>query len=432
MGARPGELWFELSTVMPAVGMGFLLFSGYSILKPIRDTANAALADRFGEQAVAGTTTATLAGMALATVLAAGAITLLGWRRFFVGVQFLWLLGTLGFAGLFAADANALGSDHRAGWLLAAGFIVSVNVFNLLSLSFLWSRLSDLFAPEAAKRMYPSVGLGITLGAIAGSLFTAQYAKELSPAGLMFISAGLLLGSGLVGLWLARLPDAPRDQPPERPATSLDAALDGAAEGVAAVVRSPYLIGLCLYLFFYSTTGTVLWFEQQRIVRAAAQDPAIRTELFARIDFWTNVVTLTLQGLVAGRIITFLGTGNALMVTPITTALGIVVLWHAPQLAPLMFVQVGRRGLHFAIDRPARESLYTVLGRAERHKAKGFIDTFVYRLGDQAGSWTQAALGSVGAASVYVTVVICVIWAGLGLWMGEQMRRRERKTPPTP
>lgn len=419
-------------TIALSVLMGFLLFSGYSIVKPLRDAANNVLADRLGERAVAGTTTATLVAMAVAVLIAGACITLLSWRRFFVAAQGAWLAGTIGFAILFRAEPSLLQKDGEAAWWLPAAFVVCVNVFNLLSLSFLWSRVSDLFNSDQAKRVYPIIGLGITLGGIAGAALVTRYAKAWPLHQFVFIAAGLLTLSVAVSVLLARRPERPRgaaEAAAERAradvAPGMGAAARGAAEGVAAVVRSPYLMGLCAYLLLYSTTGTILYFEQQRIVRAAEVTAEARAAASASIDLYTNIVTIVLQGLVASRIVQAIGVARALTVTPVTTALGVIVLWHAPQLAPLIFVQVGRRGLHFAIDRPAREALYTVLGRAERHKAKGFIDTFVYRLGDQAGAWMQAALGAAGPASVYGTVAVCVVWGGLGVWMGRRMRAHE-------
>ncbi len=414
-------------TIGLAVAMGFLLFSGYSIMKPLRDAATAALADRLGEKAVASTTTATLVAMAGAVLLAGAAITVLAWRRFFVVVQGVWLAGTLGFAFLFQAEPGLLAKDSQASWWLPAAFVVSVNVFNLLSLSLMWSRVSDLLDSEQAKRVYPIIGLGITLGGIAGAALVARFAKEWPLHALVFVSGGLLALSLGAAMLLALRPEragaGAGASVREDVAPGAGAVARGAVEGAAALVKSPYLLGLCGYLLLYATTGTIVWFEQQRIVRAAEVTAEARAATFATIDLYTNIVTLTLQGLVAGRIIQAIGIGRALTVTPITTAIGVSVLWFAPQLTPLIFVQVGRRGLHFAIDRPAREALYTVLGPAERHKAKGLIDTFVYRLGDQAGAWLQAGLGSAGGAVVTVTATACIAWAVLGLWMGQRMRQ---------
>ncbi|MFN0011391.1 MAG: NTP/NDP exchange transporter [Phycisphaerales bacterium] len=423
---RENIIGLRRDEVLPAglaVLMGFLLFSGYSVMKPLRDAANAAVADRFGEKAVAGLTTATLVAMALATLVVGTLVSLLGWRRFFALAQVVWLVGALTYAVLFRTLPSSAG-----GGLLAGAFIVSVNVFNLLSLSLMWSRLSDLFTPERAKRVYPLIALGLTLGNIAGSASVARFAKQVDASAWLFISAAALLGSMLAAFALLRTPDRPAapGSDPLRQPTGIAAIAARAVEGLTLIARSPYLLGLALYLLLYSTTGTILWFEQQRIVRAAEVTTEARTAAFATIDLYTNIATLALQGLVAGRILGLIGVAAALTVTPLTTAAGISVLWAWPTLTAIIIVQVSRRALHYAIDRPAREALYTVVSPAERHKAKSFIDTFVYRFGDQCGAWLQAALGALSPAAVGGAIGACVVWGAVGIGLGRRFSVRSR------
>ncbi len=405
------------SEVLPAglaAVLTFTLFVGYSLMKPLRDAANAALADRFGERATATAATATLVGMALAALVVGWLVSLLGWKRFWLAAHVIWMIGACAFGAAFTFAGTL-----ATAWPLAGGFIVCVSVFNLLSLSLVWSRLGDLFTPERAKRVYPLIGLGITLGNIAGSATMAAYARALPPGTWLFISAAALLAAMGVATLLVRCPDRPDAGPGGGTLTGgIAGALAAAAHALRAVASSPYLAGIAVYLLLYSTTGTILWFEQQRIVRAAHVSAEDRTAAFAAIDLYTNIATLGLQGLAAGRVVGLVGVGIALTVTPLTTAIGIGVLYAWPSLAALVWVQVGRRALHYAIDRPAREALYTVLGPDDRRKAKGFIDTFIYRLGDQCGAWLQVALGALTPAAVGGAVAACVVWGGLGLGLG--------------
>jgi len=67
-----------------------------------------------------------------------------------------------------------------------------------------------------------------------------------------------------------------------------------------------------------------------------------------------------------------------------------------------------------------------VLPREDRYKTKNFIDTFVYRLGDQIGAWSQAALGAAGMGLVgmaWLAVPVSLLWLVNGMWLG---RRQER------
>ena len=70
-----------------------------------------------------------------------------------------------------------------------------------------------------------------------------------------------------------------------------------------------------------------------------------------------------------------------------------------------------------------------MLRREDKYKAKSFIDTFVYRTGDQVGAWsytflTWLGLGLTGIS--YVAAPLAALWCVLSIWLGRN-RRRSRK-----
>ncbi len=84
--------------------------------------------------------------------------------------------------------------------------------------------------------------------------------------------------------------------------------------------------------------------------------------------------------------------------------------------------------------RPSRETLFTVVPRADRYKAKAFIDTFVYRAGDVVGAQTEGLLKQLGmglAALATVAVPLAAVWMALGIWLGYAQRARARDTEQT-
>lgn len=92
--------------------------------------------------------------------------------------------------------------------------------------------------------------------------------------------------------------------------------------------------------------------------------------------------------------------------------------------------QALRRASNFAVSRPAREVLFTVLRREDKYKAKSFIDTFVYRVGDQVGAWsypllTWLGLGLTGIS--FVAVPIAASWCALSLWLGRRQAALARE-----
>ncbi|MDH5579783.1 MAG: MFS transporter, partial [Betaproteobacteria bacterium] len=80
---------------------------------------------------------------------------------------------------------------------------------------------------------------------------------------------------------------------------------------------------------------------------------------------------------------------------------------------------------NFALSRPVREALYTVVTREERYKAKAFIDTVVYRGGDAFAAWLIGALRSLGfgfAAVSLAALPVGAAWLGLAFFLGARMK----------
>ena len=138
-----------------------------------------------------------------------------------------------------------------------------------------------------------------------------------------------------------------------------------------------------------------------------------------------NILTLVVQLFFTGRILGFLGIGLTLALLPALTVIGFGTLAFLPAVSTLIVFQVLRRSSDYAIARPTREVLYTVVPREDRYKAKNFIDTVVYRAGDQVGAWSFALLGALGFGTTGVAataIVLAALWLFNGLWLG---RRQE-------
>jgi AAA family ATP:ADP antiporter len=195
----------------------------------------------------------------------------------------------------------------------------------------------------------------------------------------------------------------------------------GVLEGIRQVVRSPYLLGIALFMLLFTVTSTFLYFQQATIVSTTLADRQARTRLFANVDLAVNVLTLLTQLFLTGAALRWLGLAIGLAVVPVLTLVGFSVLAMAPVLTVVVVFHVVRRAGHFGVERPAREVLYTVLPRTEKYKAKNFNDTFVYRLGDQVGAWSYTAIGAFGfgLSGLAATMVpLSVVWMLLGLWLG--------------
>jgi AAA family ATP:ADP antiporter len=198
-------------------------------------------------------------------------------------------------------------------------------------------------------------------------------------------------------------------------------------EGLRATARSPYLLGLSGYVLILAVVATFLYFTRLAMVAELGDDLDTRTTWFARIDLFTQIATLVLQLLVTGHLMKRLGVPLTMALLPVTVALGMAGLAVVGTLAALVLFEAAFRAVQRAVMRPARETLFTVVSREEKYKAKGFIDTFVYRGGDVAGAWTEGLLGRLGmglVALAALTIPMAVAWAALGVWLGRAQERR--------
>ena len=139
-----------------------------------------------------------------------------------------------------------------------------------------------------------------------------------------------------------------------------------------------------------------------------------------------------LQLAVTGRLLRRFGVVPALVALPAAAALayGGLALW--PGLAALAAGQTLRRAMEFALARPAREVLWTVVGREARYKAKSVVDTVVYRGGDAFAGWLSAGIAALGvgfAATALGALPLAALWAALGVWLGRQQDDRLARRP---
>jgi AAA family ATP:ADP antiporter len=199
--------------------------------------------------------------------------------------------------------------------------------------------------------------------------------------------------------------------------------------GITDLVRSPYLLGICLFLFLYSLLSTFLYFQQAELIPAAIKDSAERTRLLALVDIAVNVLTLLIQVLAFGALIRRLGTTFMLAAMPVVAIAGFALLALHPGLATLVAFGVTRRAGEYAISKPARETLFNVLPPEQKYKAKNVIDTLVHRFGDTSSSWLFAGLRGLGLslpAMSWIAVPVSLGWLGVALAMGRAANARQR------
>jgi AAA family ATP:ADP antiporter len=412
----------ELRGLLTAFACVFTMFSSYSILRPIRETM--------------GLTSGveTLPALFWGTFVAMLALQpVYGWltsrfRRtvFLPWVYLFFILNILGFYAWFAAH-----DDHT--WI-ARVYFVWVSVFNLFVVAVFWSLMADVFTREQAGRLFGFIAAGLSLGGLFGPFLGKLLAQPIGTINLLLVSATLLaIGLGFmlaVLAWHRRQGTRGADA---ATAPDPDQRLGGSAlAAFRQVLRSPYLALIAVFVLLLTWASTFLYLEQQALVAATFADRDARTEFFNTLDFWVQAASLTVQLLLFGRLYRWLGFRALIALVPVAMTLGYATLALVPTFAVLIGVMVVRRVGEYSIARPARDTLYTVVSREEKYKAKSLIDTFVYRGGDATSASVHALLkstfelGLVGIA--WVGAAVAAAWVLVALRLGTLHLSRRRRT----
>jgi AAA family ATP:ADP antiporter len=397
----------------------FSVLSSYYILRPIRDEMGVA----GGVENLQWLFTGTLLGMLSVNPPFAALVAKLPRVRFIALTYRFFIANLLVFIVLLHAATGA-----QNVWI-GRVFFIWVSIFNLFVVSVFWAVMVDVFDSEQGKRLFGFIAAGATLGGIVGSSLTASLADEIPTTYLLLISA-LLLEVAIFGVRrLSRLSEALR----RRPARQDDEKPIGGSvfSGVTHVFNSPFLANVGVYILLFTITSTLLYFQQAEIARQSFIDRGARTAFFARVDLWVNILTLGAQLFLTARVLRVIGVAPTLALLPALSVVGFSGLALAPVMAVLVTYQVLRRAGNFAFARPTREVLFTVVPREDRYKAKSFLDTVVYRTGDQLGAWAYAGLGFAGigtAGIAALAIPLCLAWLVNSVWLGGRQAKLARAT----
>jgi ATP:ADP antiporter, AAA family len=422
---EPGEAPAVLASLVTL----FCTFSSYAILRPVRD----ALGVTSGLEKIPYLFWGVFFVMLLLQPVYGWLTSRFARSVFLPWVYGFFILNLLAFWGWFHLQA-----EHT--WI-ARAYYVWVSVFNLFVVAAFWSLMADVFSREQAVRLFGFIWAGASAGGLIGPVIDRLLAVPLGAVNLLPISAGLLFAGLLLMMQVIRWQ---RSQ--GAPAPAAGAALARAERGVgggvlaafAQVGRSPYLIGIAVFVFFMTWVTTFLYLQQQSFVARVYHSADERARFFATIDFWVQATSLLLQSLLFSRLFKRFGMRALLVSVPLMMVGAYALYALVPTFMVLNWVYASRRVADYAITRPCRDSLFTVVSREEKYQAKSLIDTFAYRGGDAlSGSLYKALTSGLGfghAAIGWLGAAVAVLWAVLALALGRAFQQRagtvpERKLP---
>ena len=414
----------EMAALLWSFAYFFSLLCGYFVLRPIRDEMGVASGPGMLPYLFTGTFFAMLCvipffGWLVKNFRRSQFIPYIYWF-FIANLAIFWLLFQTDFERTYVARA----------------FFVWTSVYNLFVVSVFWSFMTDIFKTDQGKRLFGFIAAGGTTGTILGPSVTIALAIDMGPANLMLITAVLL---AFASLCVRRLSRFAALQTVDQRQAEPDAIGGGILAGISEAVKSPYMLGICAFMLLYTTTSTVLYFQQADIVRAAFTDSGERTRVFAAMDLAVSTLTLLCQILATGRLVKRFGVTPAVMTLAAITAIGFAALALAPTMAVLIAFQIVRRSADYAIQVPALNVLYTVVSREQRYKTKNFIDTAVFRGGDMVSGWAYQGLARGLGLDIATIFWLCVpvagVWIAVAWWLGrtqDKLATNNAQAPTAP
>ena len=457
----------ELPLALLSVAYFFCVLCGYYFLRPVREAMGVSRGMAELRWLFVGTSF-----VSLALVLAFGGIVARTNRRRFIPIAYLFVIACLVvFSGMLIVDGAAggglIGTDSETPVARYVGYVffVWLSAINLFVTSVFWAFMVDIFDMRQGKRMFAFIGIGGTLGALVGgwatNVISGMTESVYLPAGLMLTGAAFFGLAIAVMLTLDRLAIASQHSRHTADGAAALQDADSAAvldrqgarqgvdggeaggparasiggtflDGAKAVARSPYLLGIGAYIVLMAIANTLIYFTQANIILDNTDTFSQRVAGFAQFDAFAQVATLFAQIFVTTHVIKRIGVGWTLVILPVVTMAGFAILSVWTVFGVMAVFQALHRATRYALSRPARETLFSVVSPSEKYKAKPIIDVFLYRGGDVAGAGVDGMFAAMGMTLAWVaagTVPVAGVWAMLCLALGRAQQAKDTGGP---
>ena len=272
-------------------------------------------------------------------------------------------------------------------YVLGASFYVWYNIFNFFVVSVFWARTVNSFDYKEGKKYFGII-----------SAFGSFGAWVATQTVLLFLSDKFFLAMilGCLSLMLAiyfstKTSLSSRSLIQEKK----DTFFRDLTEQFRQIKSNPLVRQLLSYVFIWTCLSTALYFFSIEIVSSVSSDRVVQTQLFAQADAIAIPLTLFTQIFLTRFLLQskFFGVSFVLIFYGAIYGIGFILmfgyfsgLFLASSGALLvLIIQALVRPYEYAINKPARETVYTTLKKSEKYKSTVFIDTFMNRFGDASG-----------------------------------------------
>ena len=282
------------------------------------------------------------------------------------------------------AFINSLYPDN---YVVGVSFYIWYNVFNFFVVSVFWAKTVNSFQTDDSKKYFGIISAFGSAGAWLGSQSVLLFLADLPVIAMLCASVGLMLG-----IVLSRLLNSVSSETIKKENSGFVTEL---SEQFIQIKSNKLVRQLLIYAFLWTCLATSLYFFSLEIINKYSTDVVEQRKIFSLADSVVTPISFFTQLFLTRFFLEnkFFGIKFVLISYGVLFSFAFFaisgymanILLSSSGVILFIILSAVMRPFEYAINKPARESVYTTLEKSEKYKSTVFIDTFTNRFGDASG-----------------------------------------------
>ena len=272
-------------------------------------------------------------------------------------------------------------------YVVGVSFYIWYNVFNFFVVSVFWAKTVNSFQTDDSKKYFGIISAFGSAGAWLGSQSVLLFLADLPVVAMLFASVGLMLGIVLSGLLNNVSSDIIKKEN--------SGFFTELSEQFIQIKSNKLVRQLLIYAFLWTCLATSLYFFSLEIINKYSTDVVEQRKIFSLADSVVTPISFFAQLFLTRFFLEnrFFGIKFVLITYGVLFSIAFLaisgymanILLSSSGVILFIILSAVMRPFEYAINKPARESVYTTLEKSEKYKSTVFIDTFTNRFGDASG-----------------------------------------------
>ena len=272
-------------------------------------------------------------------------------------------------------------------YVVGVSFYIWYNVFNFFVVSVFWAKTVNSFQTDDSKKYFGIISAFGSAGAWLGSQSVLLFLADLPVVAMLCASVGLILG-----IVLSRLLNSVSSEIIKKENSGF---LSELSEQFIQIKSNKLVRQLLIYAFLWTCLATSLYFFSLEIINKYSTDVVEQRKIFSLADSVVTPISFFAQLFLTRFFLEnrFFGIKFVLIAYGILFSIAFFaisgymanILLSSSGVILFIILSAVMRPFEYAINKPARESVYTTLEKSEKYKSTVFIDTFTNRFGDASG-----------------------------------------------